>query len=430
MALKDDLTLALEAKTLRLEAPAAGRPYVSLELSRKDRQLVSLRELLESKEYQVARAKSKLALALGRDVAGRIGVSDLAAAHLLIAGEPESGKSTLVQSFLATILMQATPDDVRLLLIDPNMDTLSLYNGIPHLLSPVVIEVEKVVGLFKIAIAEMERRYRLFSQLGVRKVDGYRKLRAERLAHGDQTLNNLPAIVIIIDELADIMRIAAQEVEDLIDRLAQRGRATGIHLIIVTERPSRTVMTGLMKAMLPTRLSLKVSTSADSRTILGMDGAERLLGRGDLLYLPAEASQPERIQGAFVADEEAERLVQYWRLQAAQHSAAEGQASDDLLGEAEAVVREYERASISLLQRRLKIGYSRAARLIDLLEERGVISRAEPGGKAREVLEQRGPAPRYSGGSKSRTLADEAVDIMEEERLRAEALKRQAERDG
>jgi DNA segregation ATPase FtsK/SpoIIIE-like protein len=452
MALQNDLALVLESKTIRMEAPVPGRPYIGVEIPNKNSRLVTLREILESKEFLSAKSKSKLTVALGKDVAGAVRVGDLAKMpHLLIAGATGAGKSVMINAIISSIITQATPDDVRMLMVDPKMVELSMYNGIPHLLSPVVIEVEKVVGLLKIAIAEMERRYRLFSQLGVRNLDGYRKLRAERSAHGDQTLNNLPAIVIIIDELADLMMAAPDEVEGLICRLAQLARATGIHLVVATQRPSVDVITGLIKANIPTRISFMVSSAVDSRTIIDMGGAERLLGRGDMLYLPADAGKPERIQGAFVADDEAEHLVQYWREQAEKHSAAEGQAKvaviepgwevseqpsddfeleDDLLEQAEQIVQEYERASISLLQRRLKIGYSRAARLIDLLEERGVISRAEPGGKAREVLEQRGPAPRYGGGGgEGRTLADEAADIMEEERLRAEALKRQAERE-
>jgi DNA segregation ATPase FtsK/SpoIIIE-like protein len=341
-----------------------------------------------------------------------------------------------------------------MLMVDPKMVELSMYNGIPHLLAPVVTDVEKVVGLLKVAISEMEQRYRLFSQLGVRNLEGYRKLRAERFAHGDDTLKNMPSIVIIIDELADLMMAAPDEVEGLICRLAQLARATGIHLVVATQRPSVDVITGLIKANIPTRISFMVSSAVDSRTIIDMGGAERLLGRGDMLYLPADAGKPERIQCAFVADEEAERLVSYWRQQATEHAAQEAgkgnevatpaiepgweisdqpadefELEDNLLEQAEQVVQEYDRASISLLQRRLKIGYSRAARLIDLLEERGVISRAEPGGRAREILEPRMPS-RYSGGGEGRTLADEAAEIMEEERIKAEFLKKQAEREG
>jgi len=364
--------------------------------------------------------------------------------------------SVCINTIIASILTQATPDDVRMLMVDPKMVELNMYAGIPHLLSPVVTEVEKVVPLLRNGITEMERRYRLFSQLGVRNLDGYRKLRAEKMLHGDDSLKNLPAIVIIIDELADLMMAAPEEVEGMICRLAQLARATGIHLVVATQRPSVDVITGLIKANIPTRISFMVSSSVDSRTIIDMGGAERLLGRGDMLYLPADAGRPERIQGSFLADDEAENLVLYWRQQAALHIAAQNGVSlpevvslpqavepgweikelpsddfeldDDLLDKAEEVVREYERASISLLQRRLRIGYSRAARLIDLLEERGIIGHSESGGRSREVLEgdgdSDGGSERRSGGD-GRTMADEVADIVAEERAREEFLKKQ-----
>ncbi len=459
MALQNDLALVLEAKTIRMEAPVPGRPYVGVEIPNKNSRLVTLREVLESKEYKAAKAKSKLAIALGKDVAGAVRVGDLARMpHLLIAGATGAGKSVAINAIIASILTQATPDDVRLLMIDPKMVELNMYNGIPHLLSPVVTDVDRVVGLLKIAITEMEKRYRVFSQLGVRNLDGYRKLRAERLARGDTMLKNLPAIVIIIDELADLMMAAPEEVEGLICRLAQLARATGIHLVIATQRPSVDVITGLIKANIPTRISFMVSSAVDSRTIIDMGGAERLLGRGDMLYLPADAGKPERIQGVFVADDEADRLISYRKQQAIEHAAAvaaaanpgntaQNQASsivppavelgwevsdhvsdeyeldDELLEQAEQVVYEYERASISLLQRRLRIGYSRAARLIDLLEDRGIIGRSEPGGRSREVFERRDA--KYGGGrSEGRTMADEAADIIAEEKAREEFLKK------
>jgi len=291
--------------------------------------------------------------------------------------------------------------------------------------------------------------------LGVRNLDGYRKKRAEMMARGDTSLENLPAIVIVIDELADLMMAAPEEVEGLICRLAQLARATGIHLVIATQRPSVDVITGLIKANIPTRISFMVSSAIDSRTIIDMGGAERLLGRGDMLYLPAEAGKPERIQGAFLADDEAEKLIAYWRQQAAEHAAAvtsgkanaatppapavepgweigdrrdsdEFELDDDLLEEAEQVVREYERASISLLQRRLRIGYSRAARLIDLLEARGIIGHSEMGGRSREVLDNNGGKPGSGRGGEGRTMADEVADIVAEERAREEFLKKQA----
>ncbi len=457
MALQNDLALVLEAKTIRMEAPVPGRPYVGVEIPNKNSRLVTLREVLESKEYLAAKAKSKLAIALGKDVAGLVRVGDLARMpHLLIAGATGAGKSVCINTIIASILTQATPDDVRLLMVDPKMVELNMYAGIPHLLSPVVTEVDKVVPLLRNAITEMERRYRLFSQLGVRNLDGYRKLRAEKTLHGDDTLKNLPAIVIIIDELADLMMAAPEEVEGMICRLAQLARATGIHLVVATQRPSVDVITGLIKANIPTRISFMVSSSVDSRTIIDMGGAERLLGRGDMLYLPADAGRPERIQGSFLADEEAESLVLYWRQQVAQHLLAQRGGSvngagvpevvelpqpvepgweikenisddfeldDDLLDKAEEVIREYGRASISLLQRRLRVGYSRAARLIDLLEERGIIGHSESGGRSREVLDG-GSERNGNGGGEGRTMADEVEDIVADERAREEALKK------
>ncbi len=470
MALQNDLALMLEAKSIRMEAPVPGRPYVGVEIPNKNSRLVTLREVLESKEYLAAKAKSKLAIALGKDVAGLVRVGDLTRMpHLLIAGATGAGKSVCINTIIASFLTQATPEDVRLLMVDPKMVELSMYNGIPHLLSPVVTEVEKVVPLLKNAITEMERRYRLFSQLGVRNLDGYRKMRAEKQAKGDSSLANMPAIVVIIDELADLMMAAPEEVEGMICRLAQLARATGIHLVVATQRPSVDVITGLIKANIPTRISFMVSSAVDSRTIIDMGGAERLLGRGDMLYLPADAGRPERIQGAFLADDEAEALVQYWRQQVAQQAAQslgagdptrqahqqqagpalvepgweikdtpeEGfELEDDLLDEAEEVVREFGKASISLLQRRLRVGYSRAARLIDLLEERGIIGHVEQGGRSREVFEQgsssgnsNGNGGRYGrhGGDEGHSIADEVADIAAEEKARDEFLRKQAE---
>jgi DNA segregation ATPase FtsK/SpoIIIE-like protein len=447
MALQNDLALVLEAKTIRMEAPVPGRPYVGVEIPNKNSRLVTLREVLESKEYQPAKAKSKLTVALGKDVAGAVRVGDLAKMpHLLIAGATGAGKSVMINTIIASIIMQATPDDVRMLMVDPKMVELTMYNGIPHLLSPVVTEVEKVVSLLKNGITEMERRYRKFSQLGVRNLDGYRKMRAERMARGDTSLENLPAIVIIIDELADLMMAAPEEVEGMICRLAQLARATGIHLVVATQRPSVDVITGLIKANIPSRISFMVSSAVDSRTIIDAGGAERLLGRGDMLYLPADVGRPERIQGCFLADEEAEHLVQYWRQQAAERVVTSGvsavqpaiepgwelkeqdsdddELDDELLEKAEEVVREYGKASISLLQRRLRVGYSRAARLIDLLEEQGIIGHSESGGRAREVL---GGSGSDGGLGESHTMADEVADIMAEEKARNDFLKKQAE---
>lgn len=314
LARQNDIAICLEAEYLRMEAPVPGRPYVGVEIPNKNSRIVTLREILESKEYQVAARKSKLTIALGKDVTNQVRVADLSRMpHLLIAGATGAGKSVALNTIIACLLTQATPEDVRLLMVDPKMVELSLYNGIPHLLSPVVTEVEKVVPLLKNGISEMERRYRLFSQLGVRNLEGYRKLRQERLAAGDSSLQNLPAIVIIIDELADLMLLAAEEVEEQIQRLTQLARATGIHLVIATQRPSVDVITGVIKANCPTRISFMVSSSVDSRTILDKGGAERLIGRGDMLYKPEDSPNPQRIQGTFIEDEEVVALVEYWR---------------------------------------------------------------------------------------------------------------------
>jgi DNA segregation ATPase FtsK/SpoIIIE-like protein len=446
MALQNDLALVLEARTIRMEAPVPGRPYVGVEIPNKNSRLVTMREIIESKEYQAAKAKSRLAVVLGRDVAGQVRVADLSRMpHLLIAGATGAGKSVMINAIIASMLMQATPDDVRLLMVDPKMVELNMYNGIPHLLSPVVIEVDKVVSLLKNGINEMERRYRLFSQLGVRNLDGYRKLRLEKISKGDTSLNNLPSIVIIIDELADLMMAAPEEVEGMICRLAQLARATGIHLVIATQRPSVDVITGLIKANIPTRISFMVSSAVDSRTIIDMGGAERLLGRGDMLYLPADAGRPERVQGAFLSDDEAAALADYWRQQAAARNRSsepddatqpaiepgweikempsdDFELDDELLDKAEEIVREYGRASISLLQRRLRVGYSRAARLIDLLEEHGIIGQSERGGQGRRVLDS---SSGYGEVDEGDSMADVAEEIAQEERERNEFLKQQ-----
>jgi len=314
MNLRDDIALALEAKSIRMLAPVPGRPYVGVEIPNTNARIVTLREVIESKAYQQELAKSRLAVALGRDVAGKPRAANIARMpHLLIAGATGAGKSAFINALICSLLYNSTPDQVRLLMVDPKMVELNVYNGIPHLLMPVITEVDKVVPLLGNAVQEMEKRYRLFSQLGVRNLDGYRKLRREKISKGDTSLNNLPAIVIIIDELADLMMAAPEEVEGLICRLAQLARATGIHLVIATQRPSVDVITGLIKANIPTRISFMVSSAVDSRTILDTSGAEHLLGRGDMLYLPADAGKPERIQGTYLSDDELERIVEHWR---------------------------------------------------------------------------------------------------------------------
>ncbi len=316
MNLRSDLALALEAHSLRMEAPVPGQPYVGLEIPRPRTRMVTLREILTSEEFQKLARKSKLAVALGRDVSGQARAAELTAfPHVLVAGATGAGKSVCLNAFLCSLLSRATPEDVRLLLVDPKKVELTVYNGIPHLLAPVITEAKAVPGLLRRALEEMERRYQLFSELGVRNLEGYR-----HLARQEPELERLPSIVIVIDELADLMMAAPEEVEYMICRLAQLARATGLHLVVATQRPSVDVITGLIKANIPTRVAFMVSSQVDSRTILDMGGAEHLLGRGDLLFLSANASKPERIQGAFVGDEEVGRLVRFWRGQARQQA--------------------------------------------------------------------------------------------------------------
>ena len=313
MNLKDDLALVLEAKTIRMEAPVPERPFVGIEIPNVNGRMVTMRELLESREFAEASRRSKLAVVLGRDVAGRVRVGDLATfPHVLIAGATGAGKSVCLNAIIGSLITQATPDEVRLILIDPKMVELMLYDGIPHLLSPVVTDPKRVVVVLDAAIAEMEQRYRLFSRLGVRNLESYEQLRGQSL-RGE--LEALPRIVIIIDELADLMLVAADDVERQICRLAQLARAVGIHLVVATQRPSVDVITGLIKANIPTRIAFMVSSGVDSRTILDGGGAEHLLGKGDMLFLASDAAKGERIQGAYVADDEVDRLARFWRTQ-------------------------------------------------------------------------------------------------------------------
>lgn len=329
MARQNDLALVLEAKTIRMEAPVPGRPYVGVEIPNKNGRIVRLREILESAEYQSAKARSKLAIALGWDLANIIRVGDLARMpHLLIAGATGSGKSVMINTILGSFLTQATPDDLRLLLVDPKLVELSMYNGVPHLLAPVVTNMDWVIPLLLNATREMKRRYRVFAALNVRNIDGYRRKREERLGRGDNSLDPMPAIVIVIDELYDLMVAVGEDAEKLLQSLAQLARATGIHLVVATQRPSVDVITGSIKTNFPTRIAFMMSSFVDSRTIIDMGGAERLLGRGDMLYLPADAGRPERMQSPFLTDDEAERLADWWRAHAVQLRQAYG---NDLL---------------------------------------------------------------------------------------------------
>ncbi|WP_376790854.1 DNA translocase FtsK [Thermoflexus sp.] len=410
-ALADDLALALSARAVRVLAPIPGRGLVGIEVPNERAALVRLREVMESEAYRSM--ASPLRLPLGQTVSGEPLVADLTAMpHLLIAGATGSGKSVALNALLVSLLCTCTPDDLRLILIDPKRVELTPYNGIPHLWAPVVVEIEKVPRVLQEVMREMERRYRLFAAVGARHIADYNRRMEER---GEP---RMPYLVIIVDELADLMITAPEETERRITRLAQMARATGIHLIIATQRPSVDVVTGLIKANFPARIAFAVASSVDSRVILDMPGAETLLGRGDMLFLAPDQGQPIRAQGCFVSDEEIRRIVTYWkgmrglpqptstrerrggiaasppirpgpaeeipsRGSIHEEKEAEDETDEALLQRAIEVVRLHRRASISLLQRKLRIGYNRAARLIDLMEARGLIGPPEEGSRWR-----------------------------------------------
>jgi len=392
VSLTDDLALALAAKDIRIEAPIPGKSAIGIEVPNSEVAVVSLREVLESPHYQDA--PGKLTVALGRDISGEPIVADLTKMpHLLVAGATGSGKSVCINGLIMSILFKAKPDEVKLMMVDPKMVELNVYNGIPHLLAPVVTDPRRASVALKKVVVEMERRYTLFAKTGSRNIEMYNMQAAD---------SPLPYIVVIVDELADLMMVAPGEVEDAICRLAQMARAAGIHLIIATQRPSVDVITGVIKANIPSRIAFGVSSMADSRTILDMGGAEKLLGRGDMLYLPMGASKPIRVQGAFVSDKEVEEVVRFVKEQQEvryqeemipEEVSEETQPAvdDELYEQAVQIVAEAQTASASLLQRRLRVGYTRAARLIDMMEAQGVVGPYE-GSKPREVRVPR-PTP-------------------------------------
>ena len=400
-SLSNDLALALAAPSIRIEAPVPGKPVLGIEVPNSFSSLVTLRSVVQSPAFQRQATKSKLALALGKSVSGDPICADLAKMpHLLIAGTTGSGKSVCMNSIISCILMHASPAEVRFVMIDPKRVELSAFAPIPHLaFSNIVVEMDKVVGTLQAVIHEMESRYRKFASIAVRNIDAYNR--------SPRATEKLPYWVVIIDELADLMMAAPFEVERQICRLAQLARATGMHLVVATQRPSVDVITGLIKANFPTRIAFAVSSQVDSRTILDMAGAEKLLGRGDMLYMAPDSAKPKRLQGVFVSDEEIERLVGFWTQErfsdverptfdhlydeAVTALEQEG-ASDDMLERAKELAYEHNRISTSLLQRRLRIGYPRAARLMDLLEEAGIIGPAEGGG-SREVRAPGGREP-------------------------------------
>ena len=395
VSLSDNISMALGSSDIRIEAPIPGKTVVGIEVANKFKDSVGLREILESSEF--VNSKSDVPLTLGKDVEGNIiveSISDMP--HLLIAGATGSGKSVCINTIITNILYKSSPNDVRLMLIDPKVVELSVYNGIPHLLIPVVTNPKKAGYALNWAVDEMERRYKLFAEAQVRDIKGYNK---KKIKEG-KISEKIPKIVIIVDELADLMMVSSNEIEDYIARLAQMARACGMHLILATQRPSVDVITGTIKANIPSRIAFAVSSAVDSRTILDMSGAEKLLGRGDMLFYPSSYSKPKRIQGAFISDEEVERLVDFVKLnnenseinkQSLIASQINNKEKDDnldldpLFADAINYVLGDEQASISYLQRKLKVGYSRAARIVDQMEELGIIGPHE-GSKPRKLL--------------------------------------------
>jgi S-DNA-T family DNA segregation ATPase FtsK/SpoIIIE len=412
-SLADDLALALAAPRIRIQAPVPGHSYVGIEVPNDEMTLVALRDIVESEPFQ--RNMNPLKFALGRDVTGHPVSTTLEnMPHLLIAGTTGSGKSVCVNSILTCMLLHNTPDDLRIILVDPKRVELTGYNGIPHLLSPVVVEIERVIGALQWMTREMDKRYHLFAQVGSRNITDYN---ARMKLQGGK---KLPLLVIVIDELADLMMIAPGETEQTITRLAQLARATGIHMILATQRPSVDVVTGLIKANFPARIAFAVASNTDSRVILDQPGAERLLGRGDMLFQAPDAPAPVRLQGVFVSDHEIQKLVEFWRAQlgGASPYAATSQPADipksdtplkqtvmfddmkpedmnvdPLLAEAIDLVRKEGRASVSMLQRRLRIGYTRAARLVDMMEDQGIVGPPEGGTQMRQILDYGPTAP-------------------------------------
>ena len=400
-ALQNDLALALAAPSLRIEAPVPGRAIVGIEVPNDSATVVTMRTVMETPEFRELEAKSKLALALGKGVSGVPVVADLARMpHLLIAGATGSGKSVCMNAIIAGIMINATPDEVRFVMIDPKRVELTAYHKIPHLaFSEVIVDMDKVVGTLQAVVAEMEGRYKKFAAVAVRNIESYNK--------HPTVLKKIPYWVVIIDELADLMMAAPFEVEKLLCRLAQLARATGIHLVVASQRPSVDVVTGLIKANFPTRIAFAVTSMTDSRTILDMGGAEKLLGRGDMLYMPTDAAKPIRIQGVYLSDGEVERLVEFWtddRFSSLAPDTAddlleqaliernggdedfEVEEDDPILERARQLAMEHRRISPSLLQRRLRIGLLKASKVLDLLEDEGLVGPQEDGDSRRVLV--------------------------------------------
>ncbi|HEX9873185.1 MAG TPA: DNA translocase FtsK, partial [Deferrimonas sp.] len=428
--LSDDLSMALKALSIRIVAPIPGRGVVGIEIPNKERQTVYLKEIFDSEEFQ--KSGGRLPMALGKDIFGRTVVSDLAKMpHVLVAGSTGSGKSVSINTMVLSLLYRATPEDVRIIMVDPKMLELSIYEGIPHLLLPVVTNPKKAALALNWAVREMERRYKLMADKGVRNIEGYNKkiareekekekLRAEdkvvvdtidqaeeealpeiRIAEGEELDHgHLPYIVVIVDELADLMMVAGRDIEEAVTRLAQMARASGIHLILATQRPSVDVITGLIKANFPTRISFKVFSRIDSRTILDQMGAEALLGMGDMLFLPPGTGALQRVHGAFVSELEVQRVVEFLKKQgdpeydksileappSGEGGSGDEEGYDEKWDEALAIVAETRAASISMLQRRLRLGYNRAARMIEKMEQEGIVGPSDGTSRPREVF--------------------------------------------
>lgn len=402
LSLTDDIKLNLAASDIRIEAPIPGKAAIGIEIPNKHNQTVHFRDLIESSTFE--KFKSRLAFAVGKDIGGKTVVTDLAKMpHLLIAGATGSGKSVCINTLIMSILYKASPEEVKLIMVDPKMVELSIYNGIPHLLIPVVTDPKKASGALNWAVAEMTNRYKKFTETGVRNIEGHNKKVKELQKSGEidpETIKKMPQIVIIIDELADLMMVAPGEVEDAIVRLSQLARAAGIHLVIATQRPSVNVITGLIKANVPSRIAFSVSSGVDSRTIIDMNGAEKLLGKGDMLFYPAGYSKPVRVQGAFISDSEISDVVEFLKenedvavydtevtekIESKLNSAAISQEKDEYFEAAARFVIEKDKASIGMIQRMFKVGFNRAARIVDQLADAGIVG-PEEGTKPRKVL--------------------------------------------
>ena len=395
VGLTDDLALALAAKDIRMEAPIPGKSLIGIEVPNNTVSTVSFRDIIES---QSAEDNHLLEVPLGRDISGQVISANLGKMpHLLIAGSTGSGKSVCINGIITSLLMRAKPHEVKLMMIDPKMVELNVYNGIPHLLTPVVTNPRKAAQALQKVVEEMERRYELFAASGVRNMGGYNDMVRQHNLEDGENRPVLPYIVVIVDELADLMMVASNEVEDAIIRLAQMARAAGIHMILATQRPSVDVITGIIKANVPSRIAFAVSSGTDSRTIIDSNGAEKLLGRGDMLFLPMGQNKPTRVQGAFISDSEVEKIVSFvTEQQGADYqenmmpsdevtTTNPAESQDELYQEVVEMVTEMESASISMIQRRFRVGYNRAARLIDELEANGIVGPSE-GSKPRKVL--------------------------------------------